>query len=288
MNRTAISFEVWDWGDYKVMSIDSRRIDECMRFYRRRKLDGVSVSPYEGYKRKNLSFLKDYPFIEGVVAPYAGNLDLSDLSALRKLKFISLHNTKKSLDYAQFPYLEEIRVQWHSGLRLPETSLRMRHLYLAQYASQTKDCTDLPHYVNLDSLELVLGSTRSLKGLEKYKKLKHLALHQLTKLEGLGDLKSPSLDFLDMEVCRKISDYTHLTTLRNLRVLRIGRCARIPSLDFIKRMRKLEELIFVETDVEDGDLSPCLRLKYVDFFNKRHFSHTREQVHAIIAERASE
>ena len=64
--KKATSFEVIDWDRYNIMSIDSRRIDECMRFYKRKKLNGVSVSPYEGYKLKNLSFLRDYPFIEGV------------------------------------------------------------------------------------------------------------------------------------------------------------------------------------------------------------------------------
>ena len=48
---------------------------------------------------------------------------------------------------------------------------------------------------------------------------------------------------------------------------------------------KLQEISFVEINVEDGDLSPCLGLDYVGFFNKRHYSHTVAEVDAIIAER---
>ena len=43
-------------------------------------------------------------------------------------------------------------------------------------------------------------------------------------------------------------------------------------------MPKLEDFRFVDTNVIDGDLSPLIRLKYAGFFDKKHYSHTREQI----------
>jgi hypothetical protein len=281
------SFEVIDWEPYKIMSIDSRRIDECMRFYKKRKLDGVSISPHEGYKLKDLSFLKDYPFIEGVVVAYGQNIDISGVHVLQGLKFISLGDGKYAIDLSNFSNLEEIRVRCHQKLVLPKKSTRVKSLYLSRYSPTSKDFHELPRYVNLESLEVVLGSVQSLAGLERFKRLTSLDLHRLTKLERIGDLKSASLEFLHIEKCKKISDHSHVTNLENLRVLRFADCGSMPSLKFINRMPKLEELSFAKTNVEDGDLSPCLRLKWVGFLNKRHYSHTEEEVDAILAERAN-
>ena len=59
-------------------------------------------------------------------------------------------------------------------------------------------------------------------------------------------------------------------------MLSLNNCAEISSLKFIQKMKSLEDLRFVKTNVKDGDLSYCEGLKYVGFLPKRHYSHKPE------------
>jgi len=43
-------------------------------------------------------------------------------------------------------------------------------------------------------------------------------------------------------------------------------------------MPNLEDFRFMSTDISDGDMTPTIRLKYAAFSNKKHFSHTLEQI----------
>jgi protein phosphatase 1 regulatory subunit 7 len=38
-------------------------------------------------------------------------------------------------------------------------------------------------------------------------------------------------------------------------------------------MPKLKQFMFVDTNIVDGDLSPCIGLEYSGFFDKKHYSH---------------
>ena len=52
----------------------------------------------------------------------------------------------------------------------------------------------------------------------------------------------------------------------------ISNCGDISSLDFIESMNNLKFLSFVDTNIIDGDLTPCLRLEYVGTIDKRHYN----------------
>jgi len=43
-------------------------------------------------------------------------------------------------------------------------------------------------------------------------------------------------------------------------------------------MPALESFAFVGTKVLDGDMTPAIRLKYAGFDDKRHYSHTIDEV----------
>jgi hypothetical protein len=70
--------------------------------------------------------------------------------------------------------------------------------------------------------------------------------------------------------------------MKTLRVLRLNECGEIPSLALLDELPALEEFRFVDTNIADGDLRPVLRLKRVGFLRKKHYSHTPEEVDAII------
>jgi protein phosphatase 1 regulatory subunit 7 len=57
--------------------------------------------------------------------------------------------------------------------------------------------------------------------------------------------------------------------------LAFNKCGEIPSLSFLDDLPALESFSFVDTNIADGSLAPCLRLRFAGFLDKRHYSHRR-------------
>jgi hypothetical protein len=137
-------------------------------------------------------------------------------------------------------------------------------------------------------LSLVQSPLISIKGVGRFSHLERLELAYLTKLESIAavaELKNGRLEILDCEVCRKMQDHETVKEVPSLHVLRFNDCGEIPGIDFLDGMPNLREFRFVDTNVKDGNLRPLLRLDSVGFFRKKHYSHTPEEVDAIISQR---
>lgn len=121
---------------------------------------------------------------------------------------------------------------------------------------------DFCESVNLNSLVLTQINIQSLEGLGQYKRMENLKINYCSKLTDISALEDcQSLEVVEFESCKNIRDLTPLTTLKQLKHLKLFKCGEIPSLSFINEIPSLESIIFTETNVLDGDLSPCMRLK---------------------------
>lgn len=279
------NYDVGKWGNYQVISIESDRISQCMEHYRKAMLDGICIAPIYGYKLKDLAFLVDYPDVQRVIISYTNGIDLSGLYKLKNLRLLAVSFNNQSIDFSAFPKLEDLSIDWHSKMKFPSTSKAMKCLAMSNYKPKSKDFTELPDYPNLRELEIVRAPIHSLAGLGRFKKLKHLKLYYLSKLESIAALDAYSVEDLEFEVCRKIKDHAHVAKLPKLRDLRLSDCGQVESLHFLDHMPNLKGITFVNTNVLDGDMTPCFRLDYAGFLNKKHYSHTSEEVDVIIAER---
>jgi protein phosphatase 1 regulatory subunit 7 len=108
---------------------------------------------------------------------------------------------------------------------------------------------------------------------------------KLCDLKGLDQL--PFLDELEFDKCIHAELLPIVGTLKTLRILRLLACGSLPSLKFLRNLPKLEDFSFVGTHVTDGDLLPLLGLKWAGFSNKKHHSHTRKQIDALLAAKAA-
>ena len=125
-----------------------------------------------------------------------------------------------------------------------------------------------------------MSNIESLTGIEQFKKLKSVEFHYFSNLKHIKAVTnlSDTLDFLTVGNAKKITDFESVTALNKLKTLGFNSCGSIPSIKFINDMPNLESFRFMSTDVIDGDMTPSIRLEYVAFSNKKHFSHTLEQV----------
>jgi protein phosphatase 1 regulatory subunit 7 len=130
----------------------------------------------------------------------------------------------------------------------------------------------------LTSLNIYRSSVDSLKGLGNLKRLEHVFFYNFPNLHHLDELEkiSDSLTVLVFVGCKRIENFEYLAYLKKLKVLKFDNCGNIPNIKFIEQMPYLKAFAFVDAIIVDGDLSPCIGLEYVGFFNKKHYSHKFE------------
>jgi protein phosphatase 1 regulatory subunit 7 len=274
-------------GRETVLWVDSRRIKESMTAAKLLGVTYIGVSPKHGYDLPGLSFLKDYPNVERLVLPFAADYDLAPLSNLTQLRHLTISESRQPLDLEWFPFLEELQTDWHTRIQWNSIQ-RLRDLYLRGYSPRAGDLSALPHAPTVARLELNQGKVRSLAGVERFPRVCRLEFYHLKQLQSIGDLCTPKprITFLQVDNCRSIEDIEAISCLKSLEVLRLNDCGRLTSLRFLEAMPRLREFRFVGTVIEDGDLTPLLRLETVAFLPRSGYSHHPDEIDALLRQRS--
>ena len=167
-----------------------------------------------------------------------------------------------------------------------EKCVNLKHLYLRKYSPTTKDLTELSELKTLEQLYIIQSPINSIKGVGELKKLRELELSYVPKLEMLTDLENiaDSLEVLFMQNCKNLKNHEYAKKLQKLKTLVYLSCGEIPTIKFIDQMPNLVDFRFSRTNVVDGNLTPCLRLDYTAFDNKKHYSHKFEEIKKIVEE----
>jgi len=134
--------------------------------------------------------------------------------------------------------------------------------------------------LGIKTLDLFVTNITSLVGIGKFPILRKLTIYNAPHLIDISALKEVrgTLEILEFDSCNRIESYDGLSEATALKKLIISKSGPIQSLSFIKSLVNLDFLSFVKTNLVDGDLSPALRLNYVGFENKKHYSHTFDEI----------
>lgn len=279
-------FHVSSWNENRVLRVNSDMIDEYMQYYIDNNLDGVSIAPHYGFRTNSIDFLEKYPFVKCVsVSCNDRKIDISVLSKLSNLKMLAISDFNQPLDLSNNSGLEEISIDWHNKVRLPIKSNTLKILRIWGFKPMNKNLLELGNWPTLEELSLIQGNIASLEGVEKYPLLNKMVLAYLRNLTSVKELQTSNLQNLELDTCKKIADIETLSEIKTLEKIIMGNCGKIPSLQFINKFANLNFFSFVNTEIEDGDLTPCLNLDYAGFDNKRHYSHTFEEIKQLIAAR---
>jgi protein phosphatase 1 regulatory subunit 7 len=276
------AFDVATIDGTSTLWVDSRRIDACVKYYFTHHIDVLAVNPERGYKAKDIEFLREYPDITRleILSPRAFKYDLAPISTLHGLRGLRLQEAVP-LRLAQFARLEEFDGEWHPKLDLAGSKLK--RLSLRGYKSSSGDIDELPEIGSLVDFGLSQSAVTAIRSISRFQRLRRVRLSHLAKLGALSGVERLlALEVLECHTCRKLSGYDKLSALKHLQRLLLNNCGDIPSLAFLNLMKNLDEFRFVGTNVVDGDLAPLLRLKRVGFLAKKQYSHTPEQLDAIL------
>lgn len=271
------------WGTWTIAWVHSVDVSPALELARNGDVDGLGISPYNGFSSDDISFLADAPYVQGVVLPYAENYDVSILARMTSLRFITVAGSKRAIDYGAFAELEDLRIEWHSKIALPSAESRLRSLYIRRYGPKSKSLIECPAFRGLVELEINQGNLTSVEGVESLEKLDTAMLCYLRQLKSVEALKRTPITRLDIETCRKITDLPELRGCPSLESLSLRGCGTIPSLAFLREFKMLKQFCFVNTTVQDGDMTPLLGLKSAGFLKRRRYSHTPEEIKEAIA-----
>jgi len=267
-------------NNYQALFIDSARIDDCISYLFKNNLRYIEVNSFQGYRLRDLNFLTRLEnHLEGIVIPEE-HYDYTLINRLHKLKSLGMvDNGKDTIDLSHFPDLESLSCDYSVRLKGLKCCKGLKDLTLTSYKSKSKDLTDLPWLENLSVLSLLKTGITTLRGIERFEHLKELKLFSAPKLETIASMKalSNTLEYIEIDKCKKVSDYQILGEVKALRKIILSESGEIETLAFIKLLPSLEFISFWGTNVLDGDISYCEGISYVGFDNKRHYTHKAEQ-----------
>lgn len=254
--------------------VESNRLDDYIKYINKHKICAIYICSLY-YFDDNVDFLKECEHVEKINITSTCILNYYGLSYLEKLKVLLLPELKGIVDLNNNQYIEELSIEMNREILGLNKLKNLKTLRLWKYKPKSKNLTELKDLKSIENLKISQSTIQSLNGCEELDKLKSLELSYLSKLESIEEINriNNSLKTLEFVSCKKIKDHECVECLSNLEVLAFNECGEIGSISFIKNMSNLESFVFMGTNIVDGDLSPCIGIKYVAFQDKKHYSH---------------
>lgn len=241
----------------------------------------------EGFRAENLDFLGELEFLTGLLVIDGMIRNVRGIEQLPQLEYLELRTYATTpLDFSSFPKLNWCHIDWIKGSESIFECPSIEHLGIWRFSAT--NLQEVGNLASLRSLQISQGTRlTSCDDIEGCRNLTEVHLGYLPNLRSfaaLGLLKN--LEVLMIETCRGVDDLEFVHPLTKLKKLVIGNCKEIRSLEPTRGLDQLERLEFWEsTNVLDGDMSVLLelpRLNEARFRNRRHYSHTYEEVRTYL------
>ena len=212
------------------------------------------------------------------------------MACLYNLRGLRIDTPGAGIDFSWFPELEIFSGDWHRDNCNLGHCRELRTLRLRQFKPASSDLSDLTSATRLETLDIVKTDITSLAGVEALEDLRYLDITYAPKLVSLDALSVGDCGIREIgfESVKKISSYNPLVSVRFLRRLKLFSCAPMPDLTWTRGMNRLDFFSFVETNVENGDLSPLLDLpllRYVGTMDKKHYNYKSEKLNELLDQR---
>lgn len=237
--------------------------------YRFKKLTEMSIYPKNDEKIDLARFPELIDFSSDNLSSFI-NLDIPPITYglfTGKVDFDKL-NMMKNMKKISFGEVKQISFTQLSGL----TNLEC----VAFTQCGIRDLNGIEQFKNIKAIKLYYcRSLASIEGISKLPQFTHLwlcACPRLTDISEIGGIEK--LIMLSMESMKKanIDFLTDLKSKDTIECIDLENCADLHSLKFLDNYPNLKMFGFWNTNVLDGDLTPCLRLKLAATGNKRHYN----------------
>lgn len=238
-------------------------------------IESIIIRTFGNNYQINFENLKYISFIKELSIDSGSYINVNNIYLLEKLETLWINNNN---------YGEEIdltKLKSLTKLIIANSCVNLKGLYNLPNLITLKlqkfneiDLTKFEMMNKLTSLELVQSKIRTLDGVEKMKNLKCLTLFYSSKLlsiEKISVLKN--LEYLEIRNCKKIENYECLKLLKNLKRLSIYDSSTLNDLLFVNQLKSLEFIGLINTNVNDGNIEPLIKIKSHGYTNKKNFNY---------------
>jgi hypothetical protein len=266
--------------DTKV-NFESDRISECIDEYVSSSAGWAHFSEGAGFRSgDSIEFLADARSIDGVSLLDVSAARIRVIEQMTWLKRLSIPNGCEGLNLSNHACLEELYVCDSRGLAYPPYAAPLKRLHISKLASRHIDLSSLA-WPALESVSLVQCRFLSLDGVEVLGRLRKLEMYYCQKLQRLSALRTACVEELTIECCQKIVDYDILGDCSSIKKLRILGVKNLLSIDFLSRMKSIEEVRLGRTPIADGNVEPLMRAATFYCMDARHHNHTMRDLQKI-------
>lgn len=261
---------------------------EVAAYMREQQISGLVINYARGWVGTDISFLSDVPFLTEFVIVDWKIKDITPIHFLSQARAVQVSTyCKTPLHFECFPELEDCGLTWREGSESLFDCKGLKRLFISDYTG--RESTVFSGMAALQSLSISGGRLTCVGGLRGLKDLRFLGLYHLKQLAELSGIEAlDCLEELEITDCRAVNQIDPVAGLINLRKLVLSNDGAISSLKPLLHLRRLEWVTFPEsTNIVEGDLTPLLtlpRLRKVAFKNRRHYTHRREEIAAILAD----
>ncbi len=239
---------------------------------------------------KGISFLTQCPTVTSLL--FGLTVEEEDLDALYEmpsLLHIDISVSNVEIDFSRMKMLESADLLWGPQIQsiFHFSNLKTLNINLITPA-KVVDLSFLRDLKNLEKLTINTAKIQTLDGLKKLKKLKELQLDRLPKLTDISDIEKLSqIEYLFIRGSNKaVSLEKSLEKLISLRVLVLSEQKSIKNLAFVRKLKQLKTISLDRSTVVDGDMSPLLdkklALEHAVFKNRKHYTHTFDEIYDIL------
>ncbi len=247
----------------------------------------LRLSQSAGWNGNDISFINYLPSLSGVEIYSWGVKDITPLESISNLEYLGLQcEFTKAPDFSKLKKLKVLKLFWRPKAKTIFSCDELNLLNIVNYPSE--NLKELNRMSLLRRLQLTSKKIKSLSGIEELSSLSILDLADCPKLEDFSGIdKCQQIEIVEIENCKRVYDIAILSELKNLKEIVLTDCGTVKSLRPLAHSQSLESIIFIgDTTIEDGELTSLLdipTLKKMLFANKRHYSHTREEVMEVLS-----
>ena len=275
------------WLDGQVMVLQGPWRDEYLPVFGDDSVISLRLSHAMGWQSEDLRFLSLLPKLRGVEVYHHAVKDITPLAQLAHLEHIGLDcDFTSAPDFTDFQFLTHCFFRWRPKAKTLLAVPSLQHLNITGYPY--RDLKPLAALSKLNDLKLASRKLETLYGIEQLSNLTLIDLFQCTALNSIAHLSGANrnLHSIIFDTCKKIDDIEVIETRADLVYLALNNCGPIQSLSPIRYCTQLEEIYFSDsTNILDGDLGVLLKiatLRSTSFANRRHYSHSREQIQGAL------
>lgn len=234
-----------------------------------------------GFRGEDLSFVAKIPRLKTLSIVGYHDRTYKNLSFPPELESVQLDiRSSTKIDFSNLKHLKSASLSWNQQTESILLASSLEVLWISHL--KCKDLLVLDKLRKLNKLSIVMcNALRSFAGIENHQSLTEVSVHYARQLTDISELhKVRSIQNLTIEKCPRISSYDVLADMPELKRLEMRGSAPIEDLSKIAKIKTLTYFDFALTLVKNGDIGVLLNspsLKFINFENKRHYTHTVEQ-----------